>query len=458
MGCFSALFAAAPLHSDPVHPLNFDNWPDGWIVAKHGTTRLEPENKEGVEWLHIARVDDKGIGGAVFWEGVDPHYGRLGDLQGSVLVRVGRRPATPAGVILGADNPAYTHHDAQNFHGLYLAFIPDQGNSMGGLGLWYNSLTTENSDADAAVEGAFVEFPSDFVPAESICLLEFQVQGNRIEATLWSADEDGNKMGSPIANLEYEDVHPIYGYFGLKAGRFGGVGDRAFRDVRISPYGTATSALRILNIGDSLSNGTHLQTLQEHFVEAGFPRYDFVGPAHKTGNPRNTPRQAYGGMRLADMLHGRERDGRFQPGAMESLPKFSPNVILLLGGTNNIVRLDPESLGPMQEDLHALVDFLVESAPEAIVFVSNIPPVHSESRWAGQLETIQVYNEWLRDYLAERRGAGDQLVLVDFASKITETDFADDGLHLNETGQQKLGTVWFDALDDHGLLMVDAGS
>ncbi|HWL52529.1 MAG TPA: GDSL-type esterase/lipase family protein [Chthoniobacteraceae bacterium] len=218
------------------------------------------------------------------------------------------------------------------------------------------------------------------------------------------------------------------------------------------PAPTGKPALRILNIGDSISKGGHLTALQKHLVEAGFTDYEFVGPFKRSGKPKPTDRQAYGGMTIKQMLHGRVRDGKEEPGAMKSVPEYRPNVILFLGGINNLVHVKPGNLPAVEAEWNELIDYLTGELPEATIFASLVIAVHPERKWAAKQPVIDQFNAWVKQAVAERSAKGQKIVLVDLNRAISPDDYRPDGLHLVATGDAKLGETWFEALREHGVV------
>lgn len=219
----------------------------------------------------------------------------------------------------------------------------------------------------------------------------------------------------------------------------------------------ASEPVRILSIGASISTGEHLQALQERMIRAGATHYEFVGPVERPGAPKPTFRLGFGGMKYLDMLNGRTSKTEWQPGAREVVPEVRPDLILLMGGTNNIVSLGPDQLGPIQKEWSLLVDFLVAERPEAPVLIAPITNVHPEGKWAHRQVSIDAFNRWVQEETARRAAKGQRLYYIAEMPRLTPEDFKEDGLHPLVSGQIALGEGWFQALKKHDLLPYGPG-
>ncbi|HWL53927.1 MAG TPA: GDSL-type esterase/lipase family protein [Chthoniobacteraceae bacterium] len=217
----------------------------------------------------------------------------------------------------------------------------------------------------------------------------------------------------------------------------------------------ASEPVRILSIGASISTGEHLQALQERMIRAGATHYEFVGPVERPGAPKLTPRLGFGGMKYLDMLNGRSFKTEWQPGAREVVPQVRPDLILLMGGTNNIVSLGPDQLGPIQKEWSLLVDFLVAERPDAPVLIAPITNVHPNGKWAHRQPSIDAFNQWMQEEIARRAAKGQRLYYVSEMPRLAPEDFREDGLHPVVSGQIAIGEGWFQALKKHQLLPYD---
>ncbi len=206
--------------------------------------------------------------------------------------------------------------------------------------------------------------------------------------------------------------------------------------------------------GDSLSSDSVFSELQRRFIAAGFHDYEFVGPVRVEADPKPTARQAYGGAQLKDILNGRTlASGEFQQGFVQTLPAFRPDVILLMGGTNDIGSGDAARA---KEAFTALLDQIEKAAPKAIVFVHPIPPVHSGKQYARFLPRIAELNAFIAEEVDTRRNPNIRLV-ADESPLWEDGDFSEDGLHPLPSGKIKLASSWYGALVRSGLVVESSG-
>ncbi|HEX8548753.1 MAG TPA: CBM35 domain-containing protein, partial [Cytophagaceae bacterium] len=100
-----------------------------------------------------------------------------------------------------------------------------------------------------------------------------------------------------------------------------------------------------------------------------------------------------------------------------------------------------------------LVDRVLELYPNAEVFVASIPPMSynayesvEHKRLAGVAQKNgETFNKNLPTLVANRAKAGKKIHYVD-ATSLTLADVSSDGIHPNQQGYDKMGTLFFEAL------------
>jgi len=211
----------------------------------------------------------------------------------------------------------------------------------------------------------------------------------------------------------------------------------------------AEDTVSIMSIGDSISRRGHLQTLQECLQAAGITNYEFVGPVEMPGEPKPTNRLAYGGNTLEDMLNGRVLKGEQYVSVSQAMTAFRPDIVLLMGGINNIVRLkEGEGLEQAEHTWEALVDCLVTHSPKTMIFIGSVTPVNSEKSYANRQSLIDRLNAYLAKQVHERHLKGQRVIYVETGAAFNNSDFNSDGLHPNRSGDTKIGKAWFQALQN----------
>ena len=203
--------------------------------------------------------------------------------------------------------------------------------------------------------------------------------------------------------------------------------------------GVASADLVIHNVGDSQSfNNVHRQQFQDDLL-ANSISHTWVGDVTTV-----IPSNSYGGASLLDIHNGRVFDRGFgpllEPGLLQTIPKFDPDVILIFGGINNLIG---DSAVETMAQMNSMLDY-IESTGDRVVLVSNVPAVVGTFQIRNP--EIEAYNNSLRNEILNRRANGNRIALADnFGSIDTATDLNADGVHLNSIGQQKVGNNWFPA-------------
>jgi lysophospholipase L1-like esterase len=191
---------------------------------------------------------------------------------------------------------------------------------------------------------------------------------------------------------------------------------------------------RIMPLGDSITDGYEIPggyriELWRMLAARDFT-VDFVGS--ERNGPDSLPDKDHEGHNgwLIDQIHASVRTW---------LPRYRPDVVLLLIGTNDMwqhyrVANAPARLGALIDEIHAL-------RPASRILVSTLPP-------AGPPlfnRRVAKYNAAIRQVVSSRAAAGRPVSLVDAGGRLTRVDLAD-GVHPNAVGYRKLAQAWDAAL------------
>jgi lysophospholipase L1-like esterase len=202
--------------------------------------------------------------------------------------------------------------------------------------------------------------------------------------------------------------------------------------------GHGRTPTRIMPLGDSITDGYEIPGGYRielwRLLEARDFSVDFVG-AERNG-PDSLPdkdHEGHNGWRI-DEIHRWVRLW---------VPKYRPDVVLLLIGTNDMwqqyhVANAPARLGALVDEIHAL-------RPAANILVSTLPPSALFNR------RIAKYNAAIRQVIRRRAAAGRFIWLVDAGGRLTPADLAD-GVHPNAVGYRKLAQAWGAALVRFGAI------
>jgi lysophospholipase L1-like esterase len=156
--------------------------------------------------------------------------------------------------------------------------------------------------------------------------------------------------------------------------------------------------------------------------------------------------QGHGGFTIDDDP-SRNANG-ISPFVATSLPNYSPDIITLMIGTNDIngnidVADAPSRLGNLLDALH-------DTDADALVVLAQIVPTTND----GTNQAVQSYNATMPDLVAERVSLGHHLILVDMYEAMArdanyKTALFADGLHPNDAGYERMAEVWHEAISPY---------
>ncbi|MGH2354219.1 MAG: SGNH/GDSL hydrolase family protein [Chloroflexota bacterium] len=212
-----------------------------------------------------------------------------------------------------------------------------------------------------------------------------------------------------------------------------------------TPQRTSGASVRVMPLGDSLTHGYTIPggyriELWAALAAAGLD-VDFVG-SQRHGPPdlADIDHEGHSGWRIDHLA--RSVDGWLQASA--------PDIILLMIGSNDML-LDYDVAGA-PDRLGALLDQIATTLPDAHILVASIPPVGPGDD--DQLQRIQAYNAALPAVVSARAAQGQRVRFVDIYGVIEPTDVDADGTHMNASGNAKMASAWYAALQ--ALLVGDA--
>ncbi len=116
-----------------------------------------------------------------------------------------------------------------------------------------------------------------------------------------------------------------------------------------------------------------------------------------------------------------------------------PHIILLHIGTNNMYGSHPS--GP-EVLLPQLLDAIIAECPDALLVVSTLIPLPMNT------SGISAYNAAIPAIVEERAAAGAHIVLVDQFTGFPTSELADQ-VHPTPAGYDRMGQVWFDAIEQY---------
>lgn len=239
--------------------------------------------------------------------------------------------------------------------------------------------------------------------------------------------EDGNEDGSAPASriFQFAAVQPS--------------GSLSFADATrgvSADLGTGLwrRAETIMPLGDSITNGDAPEGSDEHgyrgflwesLAERGLLT-DFVGP-NNNGLVPDADHAGYPGETADDLLS-------FLPNLLDT---YSPSAILLMAGTNDVLRETnaQNSVGP---EIRAMLDYVAQDSPSTHVYVSTILPL------SGNTTEVNAVNAAIKAVVAGAVSRGQNVSQVEMPS-VTVSDLFD-GIHPSEAGYIEMAGYWTTAV------------
>ncbi|POS83111.1 hypothetical protein EPUL_004421 [Erysiphe pulchra] len=211
---------------------------------------------------------------------------------------------------------------------------------------------------------------------------------------------------------------------------------RAF-DIGTSFHSLATRSLinlRILPLGDSItfgfssSSGNGYRAQLQSMLNASFPSATYIG-SQKSGNMYNNVHEGYPSAVIDEI-------------ASKGLPSLTqqPNLILLMAGTNDVIR--PNKLDDAPQRLGALIDTIILNCPMSTIIVAQLPPIADPPE--GE-ESGKLFNAKIPEILALRQKAGKKVLLLNLSPDFSKADLKD-GLHPTDKGYEILAKIWYSGI------------
>lgn len=192
---------------------------------------------------------------------------------------------------------------------------------------------------------------------------------------------------------------------------------------------------RIMPLGDSITDGFstfrggYRDRLEDLLTNNGIG-FDFVGGLRNGPNSlSDRDHEGHSGFRLDEIAAS----------ATSWVQAQDPDIILLLGGTNDVNQNYQVNTAP--DRLSSLIDQVLAAAPQSHVVVSTIPPTTKRL----VQPRVETYNAEIPGVVAEKVAVGQSVSLVDNYGVLTTADLGDN-LHPNQDGYNKMAQVWFDEL------------
>jgi GDSL-like Lipase/Acylhydrolase len=129
-----------------------------------------------------------------------------------------------------------------------------------------------------------------------------------------------------------------------------------------------------------------------------------------------------------------------------------PDIILMHVGTNDIIQMElyNENVNDLILDVNTVLDIVDSFNTEIIVVVAQIINRADDlsTLIVNESDSTSKFNTELIDLVNVRKVIGDKIILVNQESALSYPADLIDGIHPNQTGYDKMATVWFDGIID----------
>ena len=274
-----------------------------------------------------------------------------------------------------------------------------------------------------------------------------------IATKLWVKSGDlfsitGSENKGEFARVDYIDFIPInssdpanYGKTADYSQTDGGIIANLTKKKVLKPIFGTMEQPKIMAIGDSITDGTYpvdptpgayriqlwnrfiSDSLNVDFVGSKSNGPSTLGDKHHEGHPGWTINQI---TTLVD-------NGL--------LFTYQPDVVLLMIGTNDILRND--NISTLKTELSQLIDKITTGLPNANLVVSSIAPLEPSIKGTGRANVVKAYNEVIPQLVKEKVAQGQQITYANAGGSLSLDDLVADGIHPNAAGHDKLGNAWY---------------
>lgn len=206
---------------------------------------------------------------------------------------------------------------------------------------------------------------------------------------------------------------------------------------------TSQGLLKILPLGDSITQGnqytlSYRHSLWKKLLDSGI-EFDLVGglTENKKGSPKFPDYQG--------VVFDRDHQGHWGYTADEiltllpnALLKYDADVVLIHLGTNDIFKR--QSTDSTIDELEKIVRVLRLDNPAITIFLAEPIPVN------GYPAEIKQLGAAIRDLAPRLHQHRSPVILVNQAAGFSVSKDTYDGIHPNATGEEKLASKWFEAI------------
>jgi len=202
--------------------------------------------------------------------------------------------------------------------------------------------------------------------------------------------------------------------------------------------------LVIMLLGNSMTNDSHPRVSLWNLLTGDGHKLDYVGDQHQTSSIPDPDHEGVGGITIQGIHDKAER----------LMNTHQPEYVLLMAGTNDIAWFFDETGIEIADRWDKLIQLIFDSSdPGTFIIAATIPPVTSKIVGKEGMPVrdrailVQHFNSALREHVSDRIANEEKIVLADMEAGLNPTQhLSGDGVHLNEEGYEKMGTIYYNAV------------
>lgn len=215
---------------------------------------------------------------------------------------------------------------------------------------------------------------------------------------------------------------------------------------------------RIMAVGDSITEGVQGQVSYRQELERLLTRsgcsFEMVGS--EFGSQDIVPstfvsrHEGYSGHRADHINLGNTKSKKNRNEGIVAMMGFSPDVVLLHVGTNDITRNEP--VNTIVNDIEDIVENIRNINPDTLVFVANVIPRFvngvvdpTTDALSDAIEASFNSPDTSKD--DDDLGGFNNVFIVDVRSGYVRDNSLADGRHPNNSGESKIANAFFNALE-----------
>ena len=209
-----------------------------------------------------------------------------------------------------------------------------------------------------------------------------------------------------------------------------GISQRSKQKIRIMPIGDSIT-YGVIDSHNNTESGGYRTYLWKMLTSNGYD-VDFIGSQANGPDSIDRSHEGYRGKTINQIVEL----------VSNQIADKKPDVVLLLAGTNDILR--DIDLNDAPKRLTTLIDRIIAKSPQTTVLVGTLPP---STKFQDDLQQIKNFNAVLVNLIDRKLHQGKKVELVDLNDNLTNNDLSD-RVHPTTQGYRKMAQAWYESLTD----------